>query len=68
VLFGVSERNSDGNYSLTFQDIDTGKYADSGDDNVRALTQEHVNLLIEHIKRRPDHWLWFHRRFKHVVR
>lgn len=67
VLFGVSQRNNDGNYSLTFQDIDTDKYADSGDDNVRALTQEHVNLLIEHIKRRPDHWLWFHRRFKHVV-
>ena len=66
VLFGVSERNDDGSYSLTFQELDTGKYRDSSAENIRALTQEHVNMLIEHIKQRPDHWLWFHRRFKHV--
>jgi KDO2-lipid IV(A) lauroyltransferase len=66
VLFGVSERNDDGTYSLTFQVLDTGKYGNSSEENIRALTQEHVNMLIEHIKQRPDHWLWFHRRFKHV--
>jgi KDO2-lipid IV(A) lauroyltransferase len=66
VLFGVSTRNSDGTYSLKFHEIDISKYNESTEENVRALTQEHVNLLVEYIKLRPDHWLWFHRRFKNV--
>lgn len=66
VLFGVSERNGDGTYNLILEEIDTEKYRESTEENIKALTQEHVNLLIKHIKGRPDHWLWFHRRFKHV--
>jgi len=66
VLFGVSTRNDDGTYSLKLHEIDTSKYTETTEENIRALTQEHVNLLIEYIKQRPDHWLWFHRRFKNV--
>jgi Kdo2-lipid IVA lauroyltransferase/acyltransferase len=66
VLFGVSTRDDDGTYSLTLHEIDTSKYTDSSDENIKSLTQEHVNLLIEYIRLRPDHWLWFHRRFKNV--
>lgn len=66
VLFGVSTRNDDGTYLLTLHEIDTSKYTEATEENIRALTQEHVNLLIEYIKQRPDHWLWFHRRFKNV--
>ena len=66
VLFGVSTRNNDGTYSLTLHEIDISKYKDASEENVRALTQEHVNLLIGYIKERPDHWLWFHKRFKNV--
>ena len=66
VLFGVSTRNQDGTYSLKFHEIDTSKYKESSEENVKALTQAHVDLLVEYIKRKPDHWLWFHRRFKNV--
>ncbi|NOS85741.1 MAG: hypothetical protein HOP31_11420 [Ignavibacteria bacterium] len=66
VLFGVSTRNSDGTYSLKFHEIDTSMYKESTEENVKALTQAHVDLLVEYIKLRPDHWLWFHRRFKNV--
>ncbi len=66
VLFGVSTRNPDGTYSLRLHEIDTSKYKESTEDNVKALTQAHADLLVEYIKRRPDHWLWFHRRFKNV--
>ena len=66
VSFGVSTRNDDGTYSLTLHDVDTSKYKESTDENVRALTQDHVNLLVEYIRQRPDHWLWFHKRFKNV--
>jgi KDO2-lipid IV(A) lauroyltransferase len=66
VLFGVSVRNEDRTYSVTLHEIDTSKYKDATDENIRALTQEHVNLLVEQIRKKPDHWLWFHRRFKNV--
>jgi KDO2-lipid IV(A) lauroyltransferase len=66
VLFGVSTRNTDGTYSLKFHEIDTSMYKESTEENVKALTQAHVDLLVEYIKLRPDHWLWFHRRFKNV--
>ncbi len=66
VLFGVSVRNNDGTYSLTLHEIDTSKYKEATDENIRALTQDHVNLLVEYISQRPDHWLWFHRRFKNM--
>ena len=66
VLFGVSTRNQDGTYSLKFHEIDTSMYKESTEENVKALTQAHVDLLVEYIKLRPDHWLWFHRRFKNV--
>lgn len=66
VLFGVSTRNPDGTYSLRLHEIDTSAYKESTEENVKALTQAHVDLLVEYIKLRPDHWLWFHRRFKNV--
>jgi len=67
VLFAVSVRNADGTYRLRFHEIDISKYEEPSEENVKALTQEHVNLLVEYIKARPDHWLWFHKRFKHIV-
>lgn len=67
VLFAVSVRESDGTYRLRFHEIDISKYKDASEENVKALTQEHVNLLVDYIKAFPDHWLWFHKRFKHVV-
>lgn len=66
VVFGVSTRNDDGTYSLLLHEIDTRKYKEANESNIRALTQDHVKLLVEYIKLKPDHWLWFHRRFKHV--
>ena len=66
VLFGISVRNNDGTYRLTFHEIDTSKYKDTSEENVKALTQEHTDLLVKYIKQKPDHWLWFHRRFKNV--
>ncbi len=67
VLFAVSVRNSDGTYSLKFHEIDISKYKETSEENVKALTQEHVNLLVGYIKSYPDHWLWFHKRFKHIA-
>ncbi|MBZ0202210.1 MAG: hypothetical protein K8I03_04255 [Ignavibacteria bacterium] len=66
VLFGVSVRNEEGNYEVTMQEIDTSKFTEASEENVKDLTQMHIDLLVEQIRKRPDHWLWFHRRFKNV--
>lgn len=66
VLFGVSVRNPGGTYSLKLHEIDTSKYAEATEENVKKLTQEHTDMLAEYIRQRPDHWLWFHRRFKNA--
>lgn len=66
VLFGVSVRNPDGTYNVKLHEIDTSKYSDASEENIKNLTQEHADLLADYIRQRPDHWLWFHRRFKNV--
>jgi KDO2-lipid IV(A) lauroyltransferase len=66
VIFGVPVRNKDHTYSITLIELDTLKYKEYNESNIAKLTQEHVDLLKEHITAHPDHWLWFHRRFKNV--
>lgn len=66
VLFGVSTRNNDGTYNVKLHEIDSSQYKDNSEENIRDLTQKHADLLIAYIKQRPDHWLWFHRRFKNT--
>jgi KDO2-lipid IV(A) lauroyltransferase len=66
VIFGVPFRNEDGTYSVTVHEFDMSKYAEYNDENVRLFTQEHTSILEEYIRQRPDHWLWFHRKFKNV--
>ena len=66
VIFGVPFRNEDGTYSIAIHEFDMQKYAEYNDENVKLFTQEHTSLLEEYIRQRPDHWLWFHRKFKNV--
>lgn len=67
VLFVVSVRQNDGTYLLKFHVIDISKYNGSSEENIKALTQEHVNLLVQYISAFPDQWLWFHKRFKNAA-
>jgi len=67
VLFCLAIRNEDYSYLVDVKEIDTSKYKDYTEENIRALTQEHAAMLEEAIRKHPDHWLWFHRRFKHVA-
>lgn len=63
---GFLIRKSDGNYRLELHEIDYSDLKGSNQENVIALTQRHVTLLEDYIRRYPHLWLWFHRRFKHL--
>jgi len=67
VFFGIPFRNNDGTYNVDIIDIDMSKYAVYNEENIKALTQEHASLLEAAIRKRPGHWLWFHRKFKHIL-
>lgn len=67
VIFGASVRKKDGTYDIIIREIDIDKYREYNEENFRKFTQEHADILIELIKAHPDHWLWFHKRFKHVI-
>jgi KDO2-lipid IV(A) lauroyltransferase len=66
MIFGYPLRQKDNTYKVCLKEIDMGKYKEYSEENIKKLTQEHTKLLEEAIRKNPDHWLWFHRRFKHV--
>jgi len=66
VQVGFVIRKDDGTYYLDLREIDYGDLRDDSEKNVRELTQRHVSALEEYIRRYPENWLWFHKRFKHV--
>lgn len=66
VATGFPTRKNDGTYRLDLNEIDYGDLRDDSETNVAELTQRHVNALEKVIRKYPENWLWFHKRFKHV--
>ncbi len=66
VLFGVPMRGQDGNYTITFTSPPARLPRRGEQDQIRELTQWHATMLEEYIRKHPEQWLWFHRRFKTV--
>ncbi len=66
VQVGFMIRNGDGSYRVDLQRVDYSDLTDESEESVRELTQRHVSLLESYIRKYPENWLWFHRRFKHV--
>ncbi|HEY9166982.1 MAG TPA: lysophospholipid acyltransferase family protein [Candidatus Kryptonia bacterium] len=66
VHVGFLIRKEDGRYSVELKEIDCSDLKDDSEESVKELTQRHVTVLEEYVRRYPEWWLWFHRRFKHV--
>ena len=67
VFWGVPVRDENYNYSLEAVEIDTSLYKEYSAENIRDITQQTMSLLEAYIKKHPDHWLWFHKRFKSLI-
>jgi KDO2-lipid IV(A) lauroyltransferase len=59
-------RKEDGRYELVFEEVDTRSLSGSEDDKITELTERHVAMLEKYATLYPDHWLWMHKRWKHV--
>jgi KDO2-lipid IV(A) lauroyltransferase len=65
LVFGVTVRQPDSTYHLKFIEI---KHDDLKNDKegILELTQRHVKVLEDEIRKHPGHWSWMHRRWKHT--
>ena len=61
VIFFDTQRIKRGHYQMEFKLI-TDKPKETAE---FEITEAHVRLLEDAIKRNPDNWLWSHRRWKH---
>lgn len=64
VIMGFAERQQDGTYIVDLQRVphDDLAYDEQG---VAELTRRHVAMLEDAVRKRPDMWVWQHRRWKH---
>jgi KDO2-lipid IV(A) lauroyltransferase len=66
-IFAYGIRTEDLNYNIYFEEIEPPQ-ADilaPDSDNVEALTQLIQKKLEDVIRKYPEQWVWFHKRFKH---
>lgn len=66
VQIGFLIRKENGMYRLDLREIDYSDLKNDSEENVKELTQRHVSALEELVRKHPENWLWFHKRFKHV--
>lgn len=53
-------------FRIDFEEIDTTGLTGTDEEKMQQITERHVSVLERHIRQRPDHWLWMHKRWKHT--
>ena len=66
VEMGFLIRRQDGTYDVIIEEVPFGDLKGYSEENVYELTRRHLAVLEAYIRRYPDHWMWMHRRWKHV--
>lgn len=61
-----SVRRPDGSYDAIVQEVPSEDLKGDSEENINELTRRHVKITEEIIRKHPDHWLWQHKRWKHV--
>jgi len=64
IVMGFAIREGNYGYRIVFEKIDFIP-SENEDEDIIKLTQLHTSMLEKYIRLYPDHWLWFHRRWKH---
>lgn len=66
IVMGFSIRRPDDRYDVVFEEVGADDLRDAGNENIKVLTARHAALLEKYIRKYPDHWLWQHKRWKHI--
>ncbi len=66
MMMGFTVRRPDYTYDFILEEVPTADLEGATEENVKELTRRHASLLERYIRLHPDHWLWMHRRWKHL--
>ncbi|MFH1051650.1 MAG: lysophospholipid acyltransferase family protein [bacterium] len=66
VIYGFAVRNKDGTYTVKAKELKTDDLENNADD-IKILTQRHVNVLEDAIREHPELWTWQHNRWKYKL-
>jgi KDO2-lipid IV(A) lauroyltransferase len=58
-IFATAYQNREGGLTFQFQPINV-----NGDETVASFTQTYTTMLEEMVRKHPDHYFWFHRKWK----
>ncbi|MBI3585651.1 MAG: lysophospholipid acyltransferase family protein [Ignavibacteriales bacterium] len=64
MLFSVRQPN--GSYMIYSEEVPASDLNGYTEENVVELTKRHVKITEKYIRQYPDHWMWTHKRWKHV--
>ena len=59
-------RRPDSTYDCFVEEVPSSDLVGSSEENIIELTKRHVKVTEKYIRMYPDHWLWQHKRWKHV--
>lgn len=63
---GLLVRDGWGKFRIEYEEVDTTGLIGTDEEKIREVSQRHVSVLERHIRQRPEHWLWMHKRWKHT--
>lgn len=66
IFIALLVREGWGKFRIDFEEVDTSGLTGSDEEKIREVSQRHVSVLERHIRQRPEHWLWMHKRWKHT--
>ncbi len=66
IVMMILVRQPDLTYQAVYQLIPMNDLPTNKEDAITELTRRHTILLEQFIRQHPDHWMWMHRRWKHV--
>lgn len=67
LVFGYIIRKENLKFDLVTNKIKTDDLEGTSEEKAKALTQRLQKITEDAIRKNPEQWLWFHRRFKHIL-
>lgn len=64
IIFTIAIRQPDYKYLIELVEIPIPSEGDEKE-KIYKITENYISLLEDYIRRYPDHWFWFHNRWKH---
>lgn len=65
IIYGISVREPDGNYSMDLVEVSTEGLSGSEEDKAAEISRRHMAHLEKTIKEHPEQWLWHHKIWKY---